>query len=115
MKHSQWAINLIMALIMILLAFSSCSNNENLTKNNKQQIGAYVYFDTQKVLHTKRLCISGMKITNAKGRSYYKSIQFIDTTDIMPSHLKRLCPCCVKDEHYEQLKIIATYHNNLYN
>ena len=106
MEHSQWRIKTTILLMMILLTFSSCNNRE---KSDTQQIGRYVYIDTQKVLHVKKRCI-GLKITDKTGISYYKPIKFLDTANVRTQHLNSLCSRCVKDEHYEDLKQLAERH-----
>lgn len=100
----------IVTLTLVLVAFFlfSCSGQKEKEKKD-QEIGKYVYVDSQGTLHIKNPCYSGLRITDEDGNSYKKSVTFVDTEDINGNDLESLCPMCVRDEHYEQLLQIVKH------
>ena len=100
---------LILSILMFSLAVGCTTSKEH--KKEMVGLGQYVYLDSRNVLHAKSPCYSGMRTTNENGEEYFESIQFVDTADITDVHLRALCPCCVKDELYEQLKRIVDRHS----
>lgn len=100
-------IDALIAICAIAILFS-CTTKEKETK--EPVIGKYVYMDSQNILHTKKHCYMGMTVTDINGGEYWKPIEFVDTACIRFGHLRKLCPCCVKDEQYEILNKIA--HRN---
>lgn len=97
------------AIILSLIAFG-CSKQEKDT--TKETIGKYVYIDSQDVLHVKRECMRGMKITDATGNSYYKPIERIDTFYLTKGDIITTCAWCVDDEKYDQLRNIVDKPKN---
>lgn len=102
---------------MILIAFGTfislgCSSPKKEKKVKKEnEIGQYVYIDSQNILHTSKDCFGLM--TNANNEvGIYKSIEFIDTTEITRKQIKSMCSRCVSDQCYQHLKKIADRNEN---
>lgn len=92
---------LIFVIAFICIEWSK--NKEKETESSAVLIGKYVYMDTDGILHTKNRCVVGMQVTESDESSYYKGIEFIDTTNLSVPQIKNLCSWCVTDEHYEIL------------
>lgn len=93
-----------------IFIFSGCSSDRQ-EKAEAETLGRYVYIDSHNILHSKTPCVLGMKVTEDEGEGYYKSIQFIDTTSITTKHLQSLCPWCINDDLFDQLKQIVERHD----
>lgn len=104
---------LIFAGFLLCMLLFSCS----FTKEEKERdnLGKYVYMDSQQILHTRKHCI-GLCIDSSEDEiGSYKPIEFIDTAKVTRDMLKSMCSWCVEDNHYEQLRQIAERHKKSLN
>lgn len=110
MKTKNWII-LILAVWGLVLIIRGCidANERRKEKEWKEKyaIGKYVYIDSDHILHVQQMCILGLRIEDKNENTYYKSIFYCDTSWLSTDDLFRVCPFCVKDEHYDQLMEIA--------
>lgn len=90
-------------IFVIALICIEGGKNKKKDESSAALIGKYVYIDTDGILHTKNRCVVGMQVTESDESSYYKGIEYIDTTNLSVIQIKNLCSWCVTDEHYEML------------
>lgn len=90
-------------IFVIALICIEGGKNKKKDESSAALIGKYVYIDTDGILHTKNRCVVGMQVTESDESSYYKGIEYIDTTNLSVIQIKNLCSWCVTDEHYEIL------------
>jgi hypothetical protein len=95
--------------IAVFAMFVACSGKKSKKRNDDPIIGKYVYMDSEDILHVRSTCY-GTSVANSEGSLYTKPISFVDTAILNYSHLDRLCPDCVRDEHYAELERIAKSH-----
>lgn len=110
MKTQNWIISILVVCGLVLIIRGCIDANERRKEKEwkeKYAIGKYVYIDSDQILHVKQICILGLQIEGKNENTYYKSISYCDTSWVSTDDLFRVCPFCVKDEHYDQLVEIA--------
>lgn len=85
------------SLAIIILSFLSCGNTEK--KENKVEIGKYLYLDKDSTLHINMKCI---KFIVGEDKDF--GVKRISSETIPPEYLDKSCSYCVSDEAYEDLK-----------